>query len=163
LTGRPPFKAANPVKTLFQLLREDPVPPRRLQPGLSADLETICLKCLHKDPNRRYQSALELAEDLRRYQDGKPILARPTPTGARAWRWCARRPRAAVGPAPCALLALPASGGGVLSARVEEQRAATAENLRRDADAERQRAQRHFLRARAAVEQMLLRVGEERL
>src|SRR5262249_40866574 len=104
-----------------------------------------------------------LAEDLRRYQDGKPILARPTPTWERAWKWCCRRPTTATVLAACVLAALSASVGGVLYARNEEQRAATAELLRREADAERQRAQRHFLRARAAVEQMLLRVGEERL
>src|SRR5262249_36172481 len=68
LTGRPPFKGASPLETVLQVVHVEPVPPRRLQPGVPVDLETVCLKCLHKDPQRRYASAHELAEDLRRWQ-----------------------------------------------------------------------------------------------
>ncbi len=81
LTGRPPFKAATPLETMSQVKSTEPVPPSRFQPGLPRDIETICLKCLEKTPSRRYTTALALAEDLRRYQLGEPILARP----ARAW------------------------------------------------------------------------------
>src|SRR5439155_23099002 len=67
LTGRPPFKASTPLDTVLQVVSEEPVPPGRLQPQLPRDLETICLKCLEKDPGRRYGTADALAEDLRRF------------------------------------------------------------------------------------------------
>jgi WD40 repeat protein len=95
LTGRPPFKAATPLDTILQVIGEDPVPPRTLQPKLPRDLETVCLKCLQKEPSRRYGSAQELADDLRRFQEGKPILARPVGRLEKAAKWARRRPAAA--------------------------------------------------------------------
>jgi hypothetical protein len=77
------------------VLDEEPVPPRRLQPKLPRDLETICLKCLHKEPARRYAAAAALAEDLRRFQAGEPIVARPVGAVERGLKWARRRPTAA--------------------------------------------------------------------
>jgi serine/threonine protein kinase/WD40 repeat protein len=93
LTGRPPFKAATPEETRDQVRTTEPVPPARLVPRLPRDVETICLKCLRKEPARRYPSADELAEDLRRFLAGEPIKARRTGPLGRTWRW-ARRNRA---------------------------------------------------------------------
>lgn len=95
LTGRPPFKAATILQTLEQVKNLEPVLPSRLVPGLPRDAETICLKCLEKEPHRRYATALALAEDLARYVRQEPIQARPTPPWERAWKWVKRRPTAA--------------------------------------------------------------------
>jgi eukaryotic-like serine/threonine-protein kinase len=92
LTGRPPFQAATVLQTLEQVKTADPVPPSRLQPGLARDAETICLKCLQKDPQRRYASADSLADDLERWLDGEPITARPISAPARVWMWSRRNP-----------------------------------------------------------------------
>jgi serine/threonine protein kinase len=92
ITGRPPFRAANPLDTLLQIKHNEPVSPRLLNPKVPRDLETICLKCLQKEPARRYARAASLAEDLERYLTGRPILARPIHRPARVWRWCRRNP-----------------------------------------------------------------------
>ncbi|HEV3143164.1 MAG TPA: serine/threonine-protein kinase, partial [Gemmataceae bacterium] len=92
LTGRPPFRGSTTLETVQQALAEDPVPPARLRPGTPRDLETICLKCLQKEPARRYASAEALADDLQRFRAGRPIVARPVTYGERLWRWGRRNP-----------------------------------------------------------------------
>ncbi len=92
LTGRPPFQAATPLDTILQVLTHEPVPPSRWRPGLDRDLEAICLKCLEKEPARRYASAKGLANDLRRFLDGEAIRARGTRAWERPIRWARRRP-----------------------------------------------------------------------
>jgi eukaryotic-like serine/threonine-protein kinase len=96
LTGRPPFRGPTALETLEQVKTTEPVLPSRLVPGLPRDIETICLNCLQKEPGKRYATAPALAEDLRRFRDGRPILARRIGAAERAWRWC-RRNRAVAG------------------------------------------------------------------
>lgn len=92
LTGEPPFTGPTPLAVLSKVLAIDPVSPRVLRPELNRDLETICLKCLRKEPAKRYASAEALAEDLRRFLAGEAIWARPTPAWERGWKWAKRRP-----------------------------------------------------------------------
>jgi serine/threonine protein kinase/Tfp pilus assembly protein PilF len=95
LTGRPPFTSATVEATIDLVRHEEPVPPRRLEPTVPRDLETICLKCLRKEPARRYATAQDLADDLGRYQNGEPIRARPVNAVERTFIWCRRNPRVA--------------------------------------------------------------------
>jgi WD40 repeat protein/serine/threonine protein kinase len=148
LTGRPPFRAATALETLAQVRSQEPVPPRRLQPQLQRDLETVCLKCLHKEPKKRYTSALELAEDLRRFQASEPVRARPTPAWERAGKWARRRP--AVAALAGLVVAVTALGFGLVTwqwqraegewYRAEKQKAHAQDESQR-ADRERRQAQ----------------------
>jgi hypothetical protein len=95
LTGRPPFKAASALDTVLQVVSDEPVPPTQLQSKTPRDLETICLKCLQKEPAKRYASAIALAEELRRYQNGEPIAARPAGVVERSRKWAKRHPATA--------------------------------------------------------------------
>jgi hypothetical protein len=142
LTGRPPFKAATPLDTILQMLGEEPVPPRQFSARIPIDLETICLKCLRKEPAQRYATARELAEDLRRQQEGRPILARPIGRWGRAVKWVRRNPVVASMSASLAvLLAVIAVGGIVMNldlkialkrAEDREREAVTAERGQRE-------------------------------
>jgi hypothetical protein len=93
ITGRPPFQAASPLDTLLQVIEQDPVAPRLLNPAIPRDLETICMKCLNKEPRQRYGSAAELADDLGRYVYDEAIVARPPDLLERAWRWAKKQQR----------------------------------------------------------------------
>jgi serine/threonine protein kinase/tetratricopeptide (TPR) repeat protein len=115
LTGRPPFQGANVFETLEQVRSQDPVPPSHLQPKVPHDLGTICLKCLHKEPARRYGSAAELAEDLHRFQAGEPICARPVAAWERGWKWLRRHPALGTLLAASALLVLLVTVGSFVS------------------------------------------------
>jgi tetratricopeptide (TPR) repeat protein len=170
LTGRPPFQAATVLETLEQVKSVEPVPPRRLRPKLSRDLETICLKCLEKDPGKRYASAGALADDLRRFRNHEPIRARPVGVGGRLRRWCRRNPKVAlltgalVLVAGCALAAVTG-----LWLHADQLRAEAVQNFREaktNLEGQRReyaRAEKNFSALYRAVDQYYLRVSQERL
>jgi hypothetical protein len=132
LTGRPPFQAGASFDVVLQVISDEPLPPSRFQPKLPRDLETICLKCLQKDPARRYASALALAEDLNRFLCDRTIVARRASTFERAWRWCRRNPVVAAMTASVALLLLLLAVGALVAAvwLNEERKAAVIARLR---------------------------------
>ena len=121
LTGRPPFQAASPMDTLLQVLDREPVAPRVLNKAVPKDLETICLKCLDKRPSKRYVSASGIAQDLQRYVNGEPVLARPTGPIERTWRWCKRNPGLSISSMVAGVLLLSVAIGGPLAA-IEQSR-----------------------------------------
>ena len=124
LTGQVPFVATSVVETLQRIHTEEPLSPRRLQPAIPRDLETICLHCLHKEPTRRYASAQALANDLGHFLCGEPIAARPTPTWERVWKWCRRRPTHAALIAVALLLAIGGATAASIWSHREKQRLA---------------------------------------
>jgi tetratricopeptide (TPR) repeat protein/predicted Ser/Thr protein kinase len=162
LTGRPPFRAATGAETVQQVISQEPAPPSRLNDKVPRDLETICLKCLHKEPGRRYASAAALADDLRRFGAGRPIQARPLGRGERLWRWGRRNPTAAALLVTALALVGLASGGGVWLARQRAERQAEVARLDGDlrneirtavAQAASLRNGFHFREARELLEQ----------
>ncbi len=138
LTGRPPFKGETAMDTIQMVQTSEPVPPTRLQPRIPDDLQTITLKCLEKDPARRYSSAADLAQDLTRFLAGEPILARPVSGWERAWKWVRRNPTAAALIAVCFLA--PAAVAGVSLAYSVQLREETARALSAEKDADQKRA-----------------------
>jgi serine/threonine-protein kinase len=129
LTGRPPFRAETDLETIQQVTSRDPVPPSRLNSTVPRDLETICLKCLQKDPSRRYATAAELAEDLGRFLRGEAISARPEGSVARFVRRVRQRPALSAAVAVAGLLGTALVGGGLwlFSDRAATARAAEAD------------------------------------
>jgi tetratricopeptide (TPR) repeat protein len=142
ITGRAPFVGETPTAVLRQVEESEPVSPCLLNPSVSADLETICLKCLAKEPERRYASARELDEDLRRYLAGEPILARPISATQRAWRWCCRRPAiASLAAVVASLLGIVAFGAVLSAQRFRTDREAEA-GLRAEAESRLRQGER---------------------
>ncbi len=117
-TGRPPFVAQTPTETLQQVLEAEPVSPRLLTPSVPRDLETIALKCLEKDPARRYPTAQALADELSRFVNDEAIQARPVNAAEKLWRWCRRRPAIA---SLCVLVLATAAACGVLAVYASRQ------------------------------------------
>jgi eukaryotic-like serine/threonine-protein kinase len=184
LTGRPPFRGETVMDTLNQVQKLEPLPPRYLAPKVPLDLQTICLKALQKEPHKRYETAGEMAEDLRRFGAGEPILARPTPAWERAAKWMKRRPAVAslIGISTTAAVSvLVLSGLWLETARVaaedkadqqaqrtleQQQARIKAEELKsqavqeRDvANQQRKLAEKRLTLGRKIVDDMLIRVG----
>lgn len=149
LTGRPPFRASTAVETCRQILDTEPASPTTLNAAIPRDLETICLKCLRKNPASRYASARALAEDLRRFLDGRPVEARPASALQRTLKWTRRRPaHAALVALSCALLMSVAVGATWIGARRAGIQAAAESDLARAMEllgAARLGESRHFL------------------
>lgn len=121
LTGRPAFMGSTSIETIVQLREEEPVAPSRLQKTIPRDLETICMKCLEKLPEKRYASAAELADDLRRFLAGEPIQARPVSRLERTWRWCLRNRHLAIAAGVAVILGISLMIGGPAAALVINQ------------------------------------------
>lgn len=149
LSGRPPFQASSAIQTMKQVLETEAIPLRQLNPAVDRDLETICMKCLDKSPARRYESSAALADELKRYLEGRPILARPVSPPERAVRWCRRNPLVAslIGVSFAAVLF------GVIALGVSNVRT----------EAARKRSEESFHEAKSAVNELFTLVSEERL
>jgi serine/threonine protein kinase len=167
LTGRPPFRGESVVDTLNLVQHTEPVPPRRLQPRVPWDVQTICLKCLEKDPARRYASAQELADDLRRCVVGEPIRARPTSFTIWALKWARSRPTlTALLLVSVALIASLAVGGTAFLLYYQQQAAflqralVAADAERQRADVERQRGREVLATTVQAVRSIIGQVGD---
>jgi WD40 repeat protein len=153
LGGRPPFQAASPLDTLTQVLKKDPVPLRHLDPKVPRDLETICLKCLEKEPRKRYQTANELVEELRRFLDNEPIHARPVSRSERCWRWCRRRPAVATLSVALLLLSVFLTVAGPLVAIRQTSLASSEAEARQRADWQAERAMQNAVEAMQNAEE----------
>ena len=146
LTGHPPFESDQVGEVLRMIQESLPARPRSIVPGLSRDLETICLKCLEKEPTRRYRSGNELADDLRRYQAGEPILARPLGLLGKSYRWCERNRRLALSILTSSILLVMLIVVGVISILVRS-------NLIQEAEIETQKFQIAATRLRLEADQ----------
>lgn len=162
LTGRPPFQSSSPMETILQLLHQDPVSPRQLNSSVPLELETVCLKCLQKDPAKRYSSARELAEDLQRWMQGDPILARPISAVSKAVRWTRKHP------AICgSVLVVIASIAAIVGVLAKSNQSLAFERdiaikAQKDADSQRTTAESRLKRAIESIDKTMARVGTKR-
>jgi tetratricopeptide (TPR) repeat protein/tRNA A-37 threonylcarbamoyl transferase component Bud32 len=177
LTGRPPFLGASVLATLEQVRTQEPVSPSRLQLGLPRDLQTICLKCLEKEPARRYQAATDLADDLARFREGRPIRARPVRSAERLLKWARRQPKLAALTLVCCLALTGVFVGGAVyqyllqralhqaevSAAEARQEQEHAEASAAEAHREQERATANYRMARDTIHQMLGRLSDPRV
>jgi WD40 repeat protein/tRNA A-37 threonylcarbamoyl transferase component Bud32 len=160
LTGRPPFRGETPMDTMLQVMSDEPVPPSRLQPKVPRDLETICLKCLEKNPAKRYPNAEALADDLRRFANDEPIQARPISLAGRGLKWARRSPAVAalvlvIGLAVLALWAASLWYSAALRIANEQEKLRAAEAERQRVEAERQRQVAEAAQAEAEKQRKL--------
>jgi WD40 repeat protein len=154
LTGMAPFTAKSSLDTVLQVLHTEPTPPRRFRPALSRDLETICLKCLAKDPVRRFGTAAELAEDLRRFRAGEPIRSRPVSRAERLWRWSCRNPVVAALALTLAVVLLGSLSVVTWKWQAEVEAGQQARLQKQQADEARREAER--LAARLLIDQAIM-------
>ena len=152
LTGRPPFRAATSLDTILQVIHDEPVPPTRLQPTTPRDLETICLKCLRKNPSKRYATAADLAGDLQDWLAHKPITARPVGRLERTLKWCRRYPAVAASLVVATVAAIVASGLACWAVEAEQLARSNEVHAQAAAKAERQ-ARELAQQAQARAEQ----------
>jgi WD40 repeat protein/serine/threonine protein kinase len=157
LTGRPPFQGESDLEILLHVKSDEPMAPIRLRPRLPRDLETICLRCLEKEPSKRYLSAGELAQDLRRYLDRRPIRARTVGQLERVWRWCRRRPALAGLTAAVAVLLIIVSLGSTLSFLRQRDLTVAADRAREQEAEARVREQDQRRRAEGLLEREYVR------
>jgi tetratricopeptide (TPR) repeat protein/tRNA A-37 threonylcarbamoyl transferase component Bud32 len=163
LAGRPPFQAATPLDTAIQVQMDEVIPLRRLNRQVPKDLETICQKCLQKDPRKRYPSAKDLAEDLRRWQIGEPILARPVGHSERAWKWMRRNPMPAAFTVALLIAAVVSTAFGIRAwqkARLAMRALNDREAALRVATSERDRADRREKETRQTIREYFTDVSE---
>ena len=153
LTGRPPFHAATMVDTLLQVINDSPVSPRQVNPAIDRDLETICLKCLEKTASRRYETAEDLSDELKRFMDGHPIQARPVGVLSQVWRWSCRRPKLAAAWSTVAALLLFLSIAGPLAAIHQAQLKKAADQSAQDSLQSAAKYRKEQLRADAKAKE----------
>jgi WD40 repeat protein/tRNA A-37 threonylcarbamoyl transferase component Bud32 len=165
LTGRPPFQAATPLDTLLQVVSQDPTPPSRLKRDVPRELETVCLKCLHREPGRRYASALDLADDLQRFLEDWPVLARRAGPVERAWRWCRRNPVVATAAAVTSAALLGVTVVSVLFAIAQARHSQDLRAEQRQTRAQKERAEKALKQAQrlAAARQRALHARQRAL
>jgi len=167
LTGRPPFRADSPVETMRQVAENDPVAPRLLNGAVPRDLETICLKCLEKEPQRRYETAQDVAAELERFLSDEPIHVRPASSIEKGWRWCRRnRTLASAIGLGFALVAIVGIGSPVALYRIDRERQRAEKNAimevkeRRRAESVTKQSRRHLYAARINLAQQIFEEGD---